>query len=257
MFKTFIVRLINQLGYTIDKTENHNYFELPEDFDLTAQEVEIWKNFRNPRYTLVNEMRWRLFLQTGISIRGLTVFEPGAGIGDQTQWLLNMGASKVIVSDGRDSNVAIIKKRFKNEPKVVTLVGDLEDCLGRPDFNVQANLIFLWGVYYHINDPMPEFPILKKLASIAPLVAFDYLESSSGKDYVETYDYENPSASISHASGRPTQSMMVAGLRKSFPFVYFPREQMNWHDPSAPHTPRKIIVGSATPLNYAGLVESA
>jgi hypothetical protein len=139
---------------------------------------------------------------------------------------------------------------------VETILGNLENCLELPEFQIKADLIFVWGVYYHINDPIPEFPVLKSLSKIAPIVALDYLESATGVDYVEKYDYENPSASISHASGRQTRASMIEGLRSHFGYVYFPTEQMNWHDPSAPNTPRLIIIGSKMPLTYPGIVEA-
>ena len=72
----------------------------------------------------------------------------------------------------------------------------------------------------------------------------------------EVYNYENPSASISHASGRQTRATMIEGLRLAFGYVYFPVEQMNWHDPSAPSTPRRIIIGSRSPLHFQGLIEA-
>lgn len=222
--------------------------------NLTDHESAVLGNFRTERYAYLNELRWRLMLQTGIPIRGQTIFEPGAGVGDQTEWLLKQGAARVIVSDGRESNIGIIAKRFAGDERVQPILGNLEDCLDRPEFQITADLVFLWGVYYHINDPMPEFPILGKLARIAPVVVFDYLESATGENYVESYDYENPSASISHASGRPTRALMVDGLRRTFGHAYFPAEQMDWHDPSAPKTPRKIVVGSRRPLSYPGLV---
>ncbi len=232
--------------------------ESKSNLKLSDEEILIWNNFRTSRYFYCNELRWRLFLQTGIPIVNQMIFEPGAGIGDQTQWLLQQGASRVIVSDGRKDNIEIIRKRFLGESRVVTILneGNLEICLDEPDFQIKADLIFLWGVYYHINDPMPNFPVLRRLANIAPVIALDYLESATGFDYIETYDYENPSASKSHASGRQTRATMIAGLRASFGYVYFPIEQMNWHDPSAPYTPRQIIIGSKYPLLYQGLVEA-
>jgi len=232
--------------------------ETKSSLKLSAEETLIWNNFRTSRYFYCNELRWRLFLQTGIPIADQTIFEPGAGIGDQTQWLLQQGASRVIVSDGRKDNIEIIRKRFLGESRVVTILkeGNLEICLDEPDFQIKADLIFLWGVYHHINDPMPNFPVLKRLANISPVIALDYLESATGVDYIEAYDYENPSASKSHASGRQTRATMIEGLRSSFGYVYFPVEQMNWHDPSAPHTLRRIIIGSRSPLHYQGLIEA-
>lgn len=213
----------------------------------------ILENFRTERYAHLNRLRWDLFLKTGIPLAGKTVFEPGAGVGDQTEWLLAQGVARVIVSDGREGNLDIIRRRFDGDARVSPILGNLETCLGAPEFQFEADLVFLWGVYYHINDDMKDWPILRGLARIAPIVAFDYLESARGHDYVEGYNYENPSASISHNSGRPTAATIVAGLRQTFGHAYWPVEQMKWHDPSAPLTPRRIIVGSRAPVDFPGL----
>jgi hypothetical protein len=264
----FRIKRVRGIGYRfqrIPKSGSEALFyitlqvqETHSNLKLSAEERSSWKNFRNGRYFYLNELRWRLFLQTGIPIAGQTIFEPGAGIGDQTQWLLQQGASKIIVSDGRLNNIEIIRKRFYGNQRVLPILteGNLEICLDQPEFQLKADLIFLWGVYYHINDPMPEFLVLKRLTNIAPVIALDYLESATGTDYIEVYNYENPSASISHASGRQTRATMIEGLRLAFGYVYFPVEQMNWHDPSAPSTPRRIIIGSRSPLHFQGLIEA-
>jgi hypothetical protein len=136
-------------------------------------------------------------------------------------------------------------------------LGDLENCLDRTEFQIKTDLIFLWGVYYHIDDPMPGFPILHQLARIAPTIVLDYLESPTEKDYVQTYDSDNPSRSINHASGRQSKSSMVAGMRSAFGYVYFPVEQMEDNaDIAVLKTPRRIIIGSKTPLSYSGIVEA-
>src|SRR5262245_26453861 len=101
-----------------------------------------------------------------LPIEGKTIFEPGAGIGDQTEWLLEQGAKHVWVQDGREDNVAAIRERFgfgEDERVTVLPAGDLEKCL--PDIDIPfVDLVFCYGVYYHIRDPIPEFPILRQLA---------------------------------------------------------------------------------------------
>ena len=220
--------------------------------NLTSQEQAAWRSLHSDRQTYLNALRWDVLLKTGISLAGKTVFEPGAGIGDQTEWLLAQGAARVIVNDGREANLSVIRKRFGGDPRLSFVLGNLEDCLDREEFQFTADLVYLWGVYYHINDSLEEFRILRQLARIAPVVVFDYLESARGHDYVESYNYDNPSTSISRASGRPTRETMVAGLKKTFGFAYMPREQINWHDPCAESTPRRIAIGSRVPLDWTG-----
>lgn len=222
---------------------------------LTQLEERHVESFRSDRYYWINEYRWRLFLQTGIQIRNKTVFEPGAGIGDQTAWLLERGASRIYVSEAREINVDIIRKRFKDDSRVVLLEnGNLESLLDNTNFHLNVDLVYMWGVYYHIYDPIPDFPILQKLSEFAPTIAFDYQESLKGKNYIEEYDYDFPSASFGGKSWRQTRAAMIEGVRASFGHVYFPLEQMNWRDPATPEAPRKIIIGSKNELELSGLV---
>ena len=229
--------------------------------DLTQEEQNCVENFRTDRYHWINEYRWRLLLQTGIDFKQKVIFEPGAGIGDQTSWLVNQGASTVIVSEGRDLNLGIIKKRFSRDSRISIFPeeregGDLEFYLGKSEFEIKADIVFLWGVYYHILDPLPNFPILHKFSKVAPIIVMDYQESTTGSDWIETYDYENPSASMHYSSWRQTAETMVAAVQSAFGHAYFPAEQMNWVDPSTPKAPRRIIIGSSMPLDHLpGLIE--
>src|SRR5574337_712991 len=102
----------------------------------------ILGNFRTPRYEALNKCRWDHFLSLGIPVKGKRVFEPGAGIGDQTAWLLEQGADYIYVNEGRAGNREIIRERFGNDPKVSILHGYLEECLGDYLFNV--DLIFCY-----------------------------------------------------------------------------------------------------------------
>jgi hypothetical protein len=136
------------------------------------------------------------------------------------------------------------------------LLGDLEQCLDSLEFKLSADLVYLWGLYYHILDPLPNFPILHQLSRIAPMIVMDFQMSLTGSDYIRTYAYDNVSASISHQSVAQTLGTMSAGIRKSFGYAYFPLEQMNWDDPATLSDLRRIIIGSNKPLNNSGLVEA-
>ena len=228
--------------------------------NLTPDEQNVvfgLTNMHDGRQQTLNRLRWEVMENTGLQIAGKTIFEPGAGIGDQTEWLLSQGASRVIVNDGREANLSVIKKRFISDNRVSTILGNIENCLELPEFlNIKADMVFLWGVYYHANDSLTDFGILRGLSRIAPIVVFDYLESATGQDWIESYDYDHPTTSISRKSPRPTFETMMAGIRKTFGNAYVPVKQFDWFDFCAPQTPRKIAVGSKYPLNLAGLVSA-
>ncbi len=225
------------------------------NFSPTPRQQEIIKNFRSDRYDTLNRLRWDLFLKMGIPIKDQVIFEPGAGIGDQTEWLLSQGAKHVYVSDGRAENAEIIFRRFGYDPRVSIWIGDLEN----PEFleiarkGASADLVFLWGCYYHINDDLQEFRIMRALSKIAPVVVFDYLESR--EDGTTFYGYDNNSTSLSQYAIRPTTPTMIAGLKKAWGHAYLPKVQMDWEDPLAAGTPRRLAVASLEPLNNPNLIE--
>lgn len=232
-----------------------NYLSL-DQLDLSPSEKKFVKNFRTDRYFWLNEYRWRLLAKTGISFQDKIIFEPGAGIGDQTAWLLNQGAGHVIVSDGRQQNLEIIQKRFQKETRVSSYLINLEESLDSDSFKFTTDIVFLWGVYYHLMDPPPNFPLLQRLSNVAPMIILDFQLSLTGFDYIRNYNYENNSTSIGKSSWALTTKTMVSVIRSTFGFVYFPVEQMNWEDPSTLSAPRRIIIGSKEKLDFRGLIEA-
>jgi hypothetical protein len=241
-----ISKLSKQNGY--DFVSRNNVLKpLEQNFleGLTASQKITMSLFRNPRYYLMNELRWRAFLQMGISLEGLTVFEPGAGVGDQTEWLLRQGVSKVIVNEGRDENLSILRHRFDGEPRVKILKGNLQEGLPAGISEFTIDLVFLWGVYYHLNDGIPEFPLLHQLSKISSIVVFDYLESPNGVSYVENYSSDKSSKSIALKATRPSEADLIRGLTESFGYAYFPVNQLDYFDPDAPLTPRKLVIGTS------------
>ena len=188
----------------------------------------------------------------GIPINDKIIFEPGAGVGDQTEWLLKQGARHIYVNDGREDNLEIIRNRFGDHKRITYLLGDLEKCLDNPEFKISVDLIFMWGVYYHINDSITEFGIMKSLSRIGPTVVFDYLENP--EDGTTFYGYDNPSTSLSQYAIRPTTPTLMKGLKKVWGYAYQPKIQMNWDDPLASGTPRRLAVGSRVALKNPNLV---
>lgn len=209
---------------------------------------EILSNFKTDRYEVLNKIRWEQFLTMGISLKGLTVFEPGAGIGDQTEWLLEQGVRSIIVNDGREENIQLIQERFKDDPRVTTILENMEEW-ENPVFDFDVQFIYCYGMYYHINDPA--FDVLFRFSQIGEAMALEYLE---GDDTVAGYGYDNPSTSLSRNGIRPTTATMVKAMKESWVFTYLPKVQLDWDDPCAQGTPRRIIVGSNYPMENPNLI---
>lgn len=176
----------------------------------------------------------------GIPIAGKTIFEPGAGIGDQTEWLLAQGAAHIYTQEGREENLRVIVERFSGNPRVTILpVGNLEECLPEMPFH-GLDLIYCYGVYYHINENLSTFPIMRALATIGEMIVLEYLE---GNDTNPHYGYDNPGTSISRYGCRPRHDTMLKAMKDIWGFAYKPKNQLKWVDPVAPET-RLIAVAS-------------
>jgi hypothetical protein len=261
--KYLILRILRSFGFEIYKINSSNPNgsliqgqKINESkLELSFQQEVILKNFRTSRYFWMNELRWRILLSTGLDFTQKIVLEPGAGIGDQTEWLLSRGCKKILVSEGRQENLDILKQRFKNEKRVTAHYWNIEDYYNAPDFKEKADIVFLWGVYYHIYDPSPQYSIINYLSQLAPIIVLDYLQSEVGYDFYVDYPDDSPSESVSHKAGRQTPESIIKGIKSAFNYAYFPVEQMNAFDPATPDTPRKIIIGSKMPLQYKGLIE--
>ncbi len=202
----------------------------------------IISHLTTDRQSLLNHMRWGQFLSMGIDIEGKTIFEPGAGIGDQTKWLLDQGAKHVHVSDGRSGNLDVIRERFGDDPRLTYVLCDIEKDLDALKFHV--DFIFCYGVYYHARESFPQWHIMRGLAKLGDAIAIEYLE---GEDEDYFYGYENPSTSISQYAFRPKTGTLMNGMKEAWGHSYYPKHQLKWVDPVAPET-RFIAVASHKPL---------
>lgn len=208
---------------------------------------EILGNFRTPRYHALNQARWDHFLSMGIPIAHKTVFEPGAGVGDQTEWLLVQGARHIYVNEGREGNRAIIRERFEKDLRVSIIHGELETCLPAYEFNV--DMIFCWGVYYHLRETLPDVPIMRQFARLGKMIVFDYL---AGNDNEASYGYDNPSTSITWYGFRPRRETMTDALKTCWEYVYSPKVPLHWIDPVASED-RVVAVASHFRLDNPNL----
>ena len=213
------------------------------------------ENFRTERYAKLNQVRWEHFLSMEISLVGKTVFEPGAGIGDQTEWLLGQGVRHIWVQDGRECNVEVILERFRDDKRVTILPAtDIESGIIDHAQEVPfVDLIFCYGVYYHIADRPPTFPVLHELARMGEMIVLDYLV---GNDNEADYGYDNPSTSINRKGFRPYPETMLSALNEVFGYGYSPKRQLEWTDPLAAET-RLIAIGSHFLIDNTNLLQFA
>ena len=210
---------------------------------LQMSDGEILSDFRNERYAALNQIRWAHFLSMEIDLEGRTVFEPGAGVGDQTDWLLNRGAKMIYVNDGRFQNLSIIRDRFKDEARLTFLPGNLEVCLTGCEFKLNVDFIFCYGVYYHLRET-PDFRIMRELSNVGQTIVFDYLVGNNDE---VSYGYDNPSTSLSWYAFRPRTETLIKALKEIWGYAYLPKMQLQWVDPLQAEQ-RLVAVASRAPL---------
>ena len=217
---------------------------------------EVISSLTTPRQAQLNPARWDQFLSMGLPIKDKVVFEPGAGIGDQTDWLLKQGVKQVIVHDGRAESLKVIKDRFAGDPRLSYVCGNLENCLiepREPQFNFTVDFIYCYGIYYHLNESPTNWNIMRGLAKFGPTMAFDYLESHTGEDYCYSYGYEVPSTSMSRYAFRPTRPTLIKAVKDIWGYAYLPKDQLQWNDPYDGTERRFVMVASHVPLPDANL----
>lgn len=208
----------------------------------------ILSSFRNDRYERLNQCRWEQFLSMGIDIKGKTIFEPGAGVGDQTEWLLKQGVGHVYVNDGREENLEMVQERFGGNDRVTILPAQDMETAKFSDIPF-VDLIFCWGVYYHLREDL-EFRVLHQLSRKGATIVMDYL---AGNDNEVSYGYDNPSTSLSKYAFRPRTETLMEAMTKSFGYAYHPVHQLKWEDPLAAET-RLVVVGSHFLLGNPNLI---
>lgn len=70
------------------------------------------ETFRAQHYLTINQARMAHLKSLGLFIRGKTILELGAGIGDITKALIEMGSAKVTRVESRPENCAVMEREM-------------------------------------------------------------------------------------------------------------------------------------------------
>jgi hypothetical protein len=216
------------------------------------------EEFHTLDYLRHNARRLEHLAGLGLAVRGLTVLEAGAGIGDHSQYYVDRGC-RVTVTDARAENLAFARRRF---PGGDVRLLDLESPW--PATPERWDVVHCYGVLYHVRQPEPALTFLagrcRQWLFLETCVSFGPHEAINpvGED----------SRYYSQAAGgtgcRPTRPWVFNRLRRLFEFVYVPRTQPNheefpldWTDPdgfrrhsgSVYGLSRAVFIASRHPLS--------
>lgn len=187
-----------------------------------------------------------------------SVFEVGAGAGDHTDFFLDRNC-KVVATEARQELLPIIRAKHGNR-RVEIFQLDLNS--PNEDYNEQFNIVYCYGLLYHLHDPESAIKYLADrcsgMALIATIVSYDQEKSI-------TYAEEDPKFLLHSVSGtgcRPSRLWVYEELKKHFSHVYLPVTQPNypqfpidWTSEGCEPLPQAIFIASRTSIENKLLVE--
>jgi 2-polyprenyl-3-methyl-5-hydroxy-6-metoxy-1,4-benzoquinol methylase len=219
--------------------------------------------FQNPRYARHNARRLEHLASLNLDIRGKSVLELGAGVGDHSLFFLDRGCHVTSI-EPRAENVACILHRhategvaFPEERHRVIRCG-VEECaafLAGARFQIICN----YGLLYHLAEPEA---FLRQSAVYCEGL---YLLETAVRDLIDTEaayieDTAELTNSISGTCRLLSRQEIFDILQQCLPFVYTPvtqpaHEQFLREWSVVPRSRlsrhRAVFVGSVTPLDSA------
>ena len=212
------------------------------DFEFNDQTAPILQQFHSNYYLRINQRRQEHLATLSLPLRGRSVWEVSAGIGDHTSFFLDRGC-QVTTSDVRPELVDMLRHRY---PQVPARLVDLDAPPG--DFAEQFEVIYAYGVLYHLSRPVPALEYVSSrcqgMLLLETCVGF-------GEDLAENPIQEpawSPSQARSGLGSRPTRRFVWETLRRLFPYVYCAKTQpaheqfpLDWSQPWRPEELRRAI----------------
>lgn len=214
-------------------------------------------SFTSKEYARHDEARLRHFKSLNIPIATKTLLEVGAGIGQHTQTLIDLGA-KVTSSDARPESVAEIKKRF---PGIQVINLDMDNPVLLKNV---YDIIYCYGLLYHLSRP--EFAIKFMSSLCRELMFIETCVYYSDEDVLLYADENknNASQSVRGIGCRPSRLWVYNRLKKFFDYVYITTTQPNheqfpidWtsKDKMNNGLNRAVFIASRMPLTNPLLIE--
>lgn len=212
-------------------------------------------DFRTYEYQRHNQRRQEHLASLQLPLAARSVLEVGAGIGDHTSFFLDRGCT-VTTTEGRPENVGRLRARF---PGLDVRLLDLDP---PPDSPVPADIVYCYGLLYHLGDPEPALRYLSWCAG--GLLLLETCVSYGDEEAVNVVEEPkaSPSQAVTGRGCRPTRPWVWARLQESFEHVYATTTQP-WHEqfpldwtvePADGRLTRAVFVASREPLDNPRLL---
>ncbi|HEX3151783.1 MAG TPA: methyltransferase domain-containing protein [Gemmataceae bacterium] len=178
-------------------------------------------HFRGDRYVQHNARRLEHLASLRIPVRGLSVLELGAGVGDHSSYYLDRDC-RVTITEARGSLLSYLRKRF---PSADVRALDMESPEKTPV--EKADVVHCYGLLYHLSDPERALDFVAGHTD-----QYLFLETCVSFGDGETInptpeDMANPTQAISGVGCRPTRPWLLRALKSRFEHVYVPQTQPN------------------------------
>jgi hypothetical protein len=188
----------------------------------------------------------------GIPVRGLSVLEVGAGVGDHSHYYIDRGCPMTI-TEARTENLRQLHERYPSQQVAHLDMEQPSQIAGGP-----FDVIHCYGLLYHLKTPEGALEFLAEncngLLLLETCVSFGDEESIN----FVSENARHPTQSFSGTGCRPTRPWLFSRLREQFEYVYIPKTQPNdsWFptDWTAPEEhkeglARAVFIASRHPLD--------
>lgn len=214
--------------------------------------------FQSAHYLRHNQKRQEHLDSLNLDLRNRSVLEVGAGIGDHTQFFLDRDC-QVVSTEARKANLDVLRHRY---PDLRTEPLNLD--APAPSFTERFDIVYCYGVLYHLNDPAAALAFMARCTR--DLLLLETRVSFGSGEAVNSCDEDTriPSHSVHGKGCRPSRPWVFRRLQSLFPFVYMPLTQpaheefpLDWTTPPTgqPLT-RSVFIAARQAIHNPLLVEA-
>lgn len=181
-------------------------------------------HFHADSYLRHNARRLEHLASLGLEIRGKSVLEVGAGIGDHSHFFLDRDC-QLTITDVRKENLEYLRDRY---PDVRIERLDMEaprDLDGAP-----FQVVYCYGLLYHVSRPDAALAYLSGSCS-EMLLLETQVSTQANKEFEVVPELKGiPTQSASGLGSRPSREWIWQELKRHFAHVYMPRTQPNHYE---------------------------